>query len=442
MFKMRDMKLFLLVSLISLSFVLTSASNYNVSYYNDKLLATSTRMYLQADTTTDSTTGPVFSKLNGMNFAYQMPPQDIQVTGLLILFHGCKHSGSDSWPESEACPFCLGLPENMRIVKIALARGYAVVAPDSFNRKLRCWSTSVGPRRGNIDGILVPKIVNTIISLEPRLNNYITHSGGNPLPIYVLGASNGGAFALLMPHFMEIHGVVSQIRTINPDWLVLSDGRRYPPTAFVHMPRDGDTATKVQENLAALRAQGTPAEAIEILPRPVTADWLMSQSPETFSREVAESIIDALQLNGIIHADGYLVNNPRKDESWRADIDALGLLAPQSPFRCKSCSALPQLLNLAYAKHEISADGMVEVFEWLENGGHFPDDDRVEYFAVGDSDSSSISNSNRSGAGGEIVVVHGMEDEEGDVQLMHQVIAEIEAAEINVYHSMTHSMTD
>lgn len=52
----------------------------------------------------------------------QIPPKP---KGTVVFFHGCVHSGYNYWPRSQACPECLGLPEEMSHVLQALNRGYA-----------------------------------------------------------------------------------------------------------------------------------------------------------------------------------------------------------------------------------------------------------------------------------------------------------------------------
>lgn len=52
----------------------------------------------------------------------QIPDQP-RATALLI--HGCASGAYNFWPQSDACPGCRGLPEQMSHVVQALQRGYA-----------------------------------------------------------------------------------------------------------------------------------------------------------------------------------------------------------------------------------------------------------------------------------------------------------------------------
>ena len=83
--------------------------------------------------------------MHGLEVLWQVP-SDGPPAGVLFLAHGCSHSGSDWWPSSARCPHCLGLPEEVRVRRAALARGYAVVAVTSFNRNSKCWHNTAPDR--------------------------------------------------------------------------------------------------------------------------------------------------------------------------------------------------------------------------------------------------------------------------------------------------------
>ena len=57
-----------------------------------------------------------------VDVVYQMP--DVRPQGVLALFHGCAHSATDFWPQSDRCPECRGLPVEVRITRMALQAGW------------------------------------------------------------------------------------------------------------------------------------------------------------------------------------------------------------------------------------------------------------------------------------------------------------------------------
>jgi hypothetical protein len=146
---------------------------------------------------------PTTARLHGLDVFYELPA-GAPPTGVLLLLHGCRHAGSDFWPPSDFCPACLGLGENVRMRALALARGLAVVAPSSSDRRVsRCWATAAGPGR-SIDGRRVPRALAAVAARE----------GLAGLPVVALGVSNGAAFALMLPRFMPLAGVVAQARFV------------------------------------------------------------------------------------------------------------------------------------------------------------------------------------------------------------------------------------
>ena len=103
--------------------------------------------------------------------------------GILAVFHGCSHSATDFFAPSRKCSSCLALPEEVRITNAALAQGYIVLAISSTDRHThRCWNFEV-------DGPMVKDALEAF---------RFVHSLPEE-PLVALGASSGGAFALMLP---------------------------------------------------------------------------------------------------------------------------------------------------------------------------------------------------------------------------------------------------
>ena len=107
-----------------------------------------------------------------------------------------------------------------------------------------------------------------------------------------------------------LQGICAEIMGVPPELLALGSDRPYPPTLFVHMPRDKHTQAAVQADMQALRAAGVHAAEIEVTPRPVTVDFLSSRAPQ-ISRDMAAAIVKVLREGGILGADGKLLEDPR-----------------------------------------------------------------------------------------------------------------------------------
>lgn len=112
-----------------------------------------------------------------------------QACGILVVLHGCHHSATDFWSNTEAAAACqgdcLGLPEERAIVQTALQRGMTVVALSSQNRKSKCW-------KPHLDNKPVAKV---LIELQQRWKsdkNEASLQHSLP-PIIAFGASSGGS---------------------------------------------------------------------------------------------------------------------------------------------------------------------------------------------------------------------------------------------------------
>eukprot|EP00854_Cymbomonas_tetramitiformis_P003623 gene3623-4555_t len=121
---------------------------------------------------------------------------------ILFFAHGCYHSATDMWGNSKVCPECEsglnGLIEEKRIRQTALGRGYVVVAMNSGDRENnRCWQEEFDDT--NVDLERVTLALQTLMQREQSLSQ---------LPLYVFGAGSGGTFASMLPHRMQIAGVL------------------------------------------------------------------------------------------------------------------------------------------------------------------------------------------------------------------------------------------
>ncbi|KAI7843770.1 hypothetical protein COHA_002668 [Chlorella ohadii] len=297
---------------------------------------------------------PKVQNISDLEVLWELPPAPL---GVLFLAHGCSHSGSDFWPKSGRCMHCLGLPEEMRVRQAALRRGYAVVAVSSHNRETMCWHNTGADRSEDLKR--VPGILKQVVA-EERLGQ---------LPLFAFGASSGGGFVLRLAQAMpEVQGVVCQINPVNPAAFEVPGKRRYPPTIFVHMAqRDPEKAATVTQALAILKKAGTPAAEIKVAPQAVTPAFL--QRAVQINATVAEAVVAALREGGFLDEEGQLHKDPRSTlTQWqpllKPVVGGLNLEPDVSP--------LAELLNVAYARHEIVSDTTDVTLEWLEAGGAKP----------------------------------------------------------------------
>lgn len=337
------------------------------------------------ETKIESTAGPKYILLehehrNPIEAIWEVPNA---VRGVIFLAHGCQHGAVDFWPKSEACPKCVGLPEEVQIVKEVLARGYAVIAVSSLARNTsKCWhvpsleaiaNSGPGPGRKDID--------RTVLAIRTFVQKDRLHG----LPLYAMGASSGGAFVLflasnLYPRFTavcsQIMGVPystmdALVKRISPPWFP----HKYPATMFVHMAkRDPMTAEYVKESLAVLNASNVATREILVDPTPLSPTYFSDRiGPPEITPEQSQAIYEALRKKSLIDDTHFLTEDPRHT-SWRQALLEAAVPGVET-FRLQAdLSPISEELNVAWAGHEIVAAPTQAMLDWFETlPSHSPD---------------------------------------------------------------------
>ncbi|MEW5313283.1 MAG: hypothetical protein WDW38_004865 [Sanguina aurantia] len=294
--------------------------------------------------------------LNGSEVVWQSPGPS--PAGTLFVAHGCNHGGNDFWPGHAGCSHCTGLPEEVAITKAVLARNYVMLAISSQARKThRCWNPTLGAHDGDMN-----KVIGILDTLARR-------QSWTGLPLYAMGASSGGAFVLTLAAHMPLAGVCSQISGVSPALLQAHHarfegetvGHRYPPTMFVHMPRDAKTAQLVAADIAALRR----VVQILVAPSAMNATTLSDRCAPEIGKGASAEIFKALTKQGILDAQGFLSQDPR-GTAWREALRKEELAGMESMRWAPDLSPVSEELNVMFAGHEIVSDttgAMLDFFE-------------------------------------------------------------------------------
>ncbi|CAK0738447.1 hypothetical protein CVIRNUC_001044 [Coccomyxa viridis] len=280
---------------------------------------------------------------------------------VVLLFHGCQHSAVDWGYPSPTCSSCLGLPEEVRIVRMVTKAEYAAVAFSSTDKQNRCWDAQWLEQSVDLSAVREAWAV-----LAAREN-------WEKLPKYALGVSSGASMVLLLALRMQLDGIVPQIMSLPPHMLegtpsdpVSGKSWGYPPTYFMHMALDHATAQRVSADIAAIKSkQGAWVTEKLLRPRPVTAE-LLAERIEGVDAAMGAAIVRALSSEGLLNATGFLVEDPRQSVArWQDTLKGVpGLKAIDSLQPEKS--PVSEELNLAWARHEIISDHVDEVLEWLD----------------------------------------------------------------------------
>ncbi|GLI63475.1 hypothetical protein VaNZ11_006449 [Volvox africanus] len=318
--------------------------------------------------------GGKYEDMEGVEVVWQAPPPDVLCRGVVFVAHGCNHGAIDWWPPSPSCPQCIGLPEELNVTLHCLLRGYAVVAVSSAARRgSRCWQSIFGggsdPWDYNagsspVDWMRVRRVLDVVLPRE----------GLSSLPLFALGASSGGAFVLGLPLVMpgRFSGLGVQIMGAPSGLLqryrMMSQSAPWPPTLFVHMPRDANLAQLVAENIQELQDGGVRTREILVQPQPLTPLYLTQRCAPEVDEQTSRELYDTLKAAGYLDARGYLRFNPRSQHNggWRGILKEAGLVGLERLRLQPEASPIAEELNLLYAGHELCSETTTDTLDWFE----------------------------------------------------------------------------
>lgn len=225
-----------------------------------------------------------------LEFVFQIPTG--KVAGVLFLAHGCQHSGTDWWPQSTACPDCIGLPVERTIVREALRHDFLPIALSSVNRMHKCWTAKDLP--------IASRLIAHIYS--HYLNSDYT------IPLFLLGASSGGSF---VGQLAQAKITKPKVSAICVQIMSLNNYSSLPPSIFVLMSRDGATLRHVEKYAIHLKDYSI----LKASEKPITSTYFFDHG-EALSKNDSATVQAALKSAGFINAKDFLISDPRISE-WR-----------------------------------------------------------------------------------------------------------------------------
>ncbi|KAF9620614.1 hypothetical protein IFM89_013640 [Coptis chinensis] len=274
---------------------------------------------------------------NGTDVIWQIP--DVP-KAILFLAHGCNGRAVNFWDRSPSCPNCVGLPEERLIVLHALARKFAVLTISSAGR---CWS--FGEER-----IIATSIIRWLV----EKNNL------QKLPLMALGASSGGYFVSALATDMRFSSITIMIAEGLFGKMDIPEN--YPPTLFVHMPKDHARMHAINRNMEALRKKGIDVAEIKCMEFPLTSSYLSDRIPG-LDEAVSVSLFNLFREKGYIDENGYMRNDGRATQ-WKAALKTRkSLYSDESEW----IHHIQEELNLAYAFHEMTSLPTAQILNWFES---------------------------------------------------------------------------
>ncbi|XP_030538764.2 uncharacterized protein LOC115746919 [Rhodamnia argentea] len=279
---------------------------------------------------------PVVEFRNGTDLISQIPDSPKAV---LFIAHGCNGRAINFWDRSPTCQQCVGLPEERLLVLEGLSRKFAVLTVSSMGR---CWT--MGEER-----VIVRDIIRWWIG-KNKLEK---------LPLVALGASSGGYFVSALATNLRFSSIVLMIAEGMFDQMDVPED--YPPTLFVHMPKDTYRQQKIDEFMPVLKSKGIDVAAVECVEFPLSVSTFAERIPGV-EENVSAKLFELFRSKGFVDANGYMKSDGRKTRWKKALQENKNVLLDR-----QLVNHVQEELNLAFAYHEMTSLQSEEIFKWFES---------------------------------------------------------------------------
>ncbi|KAJ7549463.1 hypothetical protein O6H91_07G090700 [Diphasiastrum complanatum] len=295
---------------------------------------------------------PTHEEREGVDVLWQIPDEPRAV---LFIAHAGNGNPGTYWDHHpHYLHSYIGLQEHKLIVRYALSRSYAVIAVKSVKDYWQDW-----PPEASQDAINVKLI----------LNAWLSEHGLQDLPLTGLGAASGGNFLSVLALTVKFSAIVVMISHGVTRSFEKSDGT-YPPTLFIHMPKDTFTSRKVAGEIETLRSKGIPAKSIACSEFPVYPQAFVDHAPG-LSFESAAKIYLKMITEGVISSQGLVIDSlrPSKVGNLLQSLDILPATANDelNVMRMKEWEEnISHLLRVAEARHAVTGRHCEEMFDWLD----------------------------------------------------------------------------
>ncbi|KAJ0052105.1 hypothetical protein Pint_01439 [Pistacia integerrima] len=278
---------------------------------------------------------PTIEFRNGTDMIWQIPDSPKAV---LFLAHGCNGRAVNFWDRSSKCPKCIGLPEERLLVLHALTRKFSVLTISSSRR---CWTLRE-------ERVIVKDIIQWWVERHKL----------EKLPLVALGASSGGYFVSALATNLRFSSVTLMIAEGVFDQMDIPED--YPPTLFVHMPKDSYRQRKIGEYMEVLRNKGIDVAEVECMEFPLSRNFLADRVPG-LGQAVSGKLFELFRDKGFIDENGYMRNDGRATHWKEALRESKAIVLDKNLVH-----HVQEELNLAFAYHEMTSLQSEQIFKWFE----------------------------------------------------------------------------
>ncbi|KAH0983697.1 hypothetical protein GBA52_010874 [Prunus armeniaca] len=279
---------------------------------------------------------PTLEFRNGTDVIWQIPDSPKAV---LFLAHGCNGRAAHFWDKSTHCPNCIGLPEERLIALHALARKFAVLTISSAGI---CWTLG-----------------EEIIIVKDIIKWWVKKNKLEKLPLVAMGASSGGYFVSVLATVLKFTSITIMIAEGKFDKMDIKES--YPPTLFMHMPKDILRKQKIDEYMEILRNKGVAVAEIECKEFPLSPHLLADRIPG-LDLSVSAKLFELFLHKGFIDENGYMKNDGRRTR-WKEAVRESKIIFTDKHL----AHYIQEELNLAFAYHEMTSLHSDRMFIWFES---------------------------------------------------------------------------
>lgn len=273
---------------------------------------------------------------NGTDLIWQVPESP---KGVLFLAHGCNGKAINFWDKSPQCPDCIGLPEERLLVLHGLSQGFAVITISSAQR---CWTMG-----------------KEVLDVKDIIEWWIGRRKLEKLPLVALGASSGGYFVSVLATAIKFSSTVLMIAEGKFEGMDVKGD--YPPTLFVHMPKDLYRQQKIDEYVEVLKGKGIDVGVVECVEFPLSPNTLADRIPG-LDQELSRKLFEFFREKGFVDQNGYMKKDGRKIK-WKKALEEKKTLLRDEHL----VPHIQEELNLAFAYHEMTSVHSDQIFKWFES---------------------------------------------------------------------------
>lgn len=271
--------------------------------------------------------------------------------GLIYFFHGTGGSAN-----------VLGRYGMNGVARAAWARGYVVAAPDAHERTLEDPGADGNIRWDAVPNLATNRDLQNLEAITPRLLRRTQQA--TDAPVYAVGMSNGGAFAITAGQALGLRAVASYC----------SAGREAAfsatttPTQWLMCGQDSNAQVagrrgEWRAGTTSLTTRDVPTDYDEHPPSPMF--------PGRFARlpgvdaETSAAAVEEMRAQGVLDEDGFLLRSPAEfAQEVQGSIESWPSL--RAVILASSAAEVSSVLRHAWADHMMYDDWAARTLDFFE----------------------------------------------------------------------------